>query len=265
MTDRHQLLTFSANHHNRLHHQSNDIQREQTDIAAHHVDHVIHRDASLAVIRATKQLQQRCTDILYTGLSLMIGIVVYQAWQRGTLAHLTMSCGSFPCVRGKCYLGIWGLTQLMNRSAEVLVCIAGAMKNILMCVSVFISVPWVLNKTRLLRDHHSLPVFQLTLGLGVLCATAGFWGVTLLGGDPWVWLVVWELWTISHITMSVAAQRMCWRVEMVQQQQQKRRAERRGSDGVVRKDGTGWWLLLWMWLILGGVMPVLAAVLPFHL
>lgn len=192
-----------------------------------------------------------CGDIMFSGLAVMALVGGYQVWHHGTLTKMSTGCGRFP---GRGWISLW----TYYKAAELVACYLASVGGMVLGLAVLFAAPWVLYRSGMLSNYHSMPFFKLAVGLGLFCGTAGYAAIGRVGGDAFVWLLLWELWTFLHVVMSAAAHRTCLAAV--------RAASKRADvDPEALFESDGGWLLAVMWIVLGFCLPALAAVLPFTL
>ena len=234
----------------RLGSEANVLREQQLGVSAAAAAHKRARDAYALSLQRTAEFRRLCSDTLWFGLSVMVAAGGHQALRRGLLAGLAAECVPLAVAarRG------WGLWAAW-RGAEAAACYVLAAGNALLGLAVLFTAPWLLYRTGLLSDYHTLPVTRLALGLGLACGGAGYIAVGRLGGDAPLWLAAWEAWVASHLVFSAAAHRLN-RVVIEQQQAG-------GKAGSIY-DARGGWLPAAMWAVLGLALPLTAGVLPFR-
>jgi hypothetical protein len=212
-------------------------------------------------MQRTKKFRETCSDSLLTGVLVMVVVGACRVARLGTLRTLVAACRALPRA-----FTWWAAMHF----GEAVLCWAVAAGHAVLGVAVLLGAPWLVYRSGLLSDYHSMPVTRLAGGLGLCCGAAGYLAIGGVGGDPRVWLVLWEVWTALHIAASSAAHRVCmWSIQAS--------AEAGGGGGggggpggraaeaeKLYEDSLGW-LPAAMWLGLGVMLPALTATLPFAL
>ena len=179
-----------------------------------------------------------CRDQMGLGICVMLLFGGYFAWERGVFTELVGKCGAFPAYDKSFFGG--GFFWWAYRCSQVMWCYFSGFNNAVLGFSILLAAPYLAYQTNLLSDYQDLPMQKLFIGFGVLCGAAGSFAVGRIDGQPWLWLILWEIWTGSHLVLAMFAHRLCESVE-----------EEKGWRGVART--------LLTWIGLGFILPFLMA------
>lgn len=224
--------------------EANALRGSHLNVAAAALGHTVAQDTAAAARLGAAELRKSCSDVMATGVAVMAAAAAHRAWRRGVFAPMVARCGIVPSPTAwGGPLGLWGAW----RAAEAGWCYTSGVGEAAAGLAVLAAAPWVVYRTGLLGDYHSMPVAKLLVGLGLGCGAAGHAAVGRLGGDPWTWTALWEVWTLLHVALSVRAARYSLR------------AVHNGVAG----GGPGAALQAGMWGVLGVALPLAMAALPF--
>lgn len=242
----------------RLKSQEISLRSAQVNIAATAVTHTIAKDEAEEARRRAQEVQRMFSDCLAAGMALMAGAVSYQAWHGGIFVPLGVRCGTFPRVYSWHQAIRWGIYY---RSFEVTMCYLNHIGDAVLGIAVLLLAAWLVHGSGLLQNSHGMPVAKLLIGLGIGCGTVGFIAVQKIGGDGWTWVALWAVWTVLHTVLSSTAH------SIVRRDMRAARSRPESRPGQVFEEsiwkGSTAWIAAVAWALVGLVLPVLMATLPF--
>lgn len=155
--------------------------------------------------REASSLLKTNADVLYSGIMIMVFSAVYSAWYKGVLWSQIYSCfdGRNTVVQSS-----WSMLQNMSVIASLVQCASWRLMQAIQTSIILVITPVVVSRLGLLREYHGMPVFKLGTALSILCGLAGYWAIRSLGGNATTWLVLWELWVLMHIVVSLLSRKI---------------------------------------------------------
>lgn len=121
-----------------------------------------------------------------------------------------------------------------------------------------LGVAWAVVRGRVFHSAQRAPMVKLVLGLGIVCAAAGRYAITRLGGDGEAWLALWWTWVLALMTASWQAPWLSGGVGVAPQAQ----GVAGGPEGGTPADRSGWVLPLY-YGVMAVLLPLAAGVGPF--
>jgi hypothetical protein len=249
--------------------EANSISAERRDTERTSATNEADKELSRIEERRAEQLRSTAAEVFLCGILFMAAAGFQQASKLGFLKGIAATCTSF----GGRGWGVWAAW----RSANAVVCWASSLAYALTGVAVLIALVVLLYKTDFWGKNKDMPIFKLTV-LGVFGGMAGYLLIIpALGGNADVWVVLWELWVVLHTGLVGAA-------KIIERQKiKKARTKAADAGGVPTLSGHYWGdgdeeetegekeeggylrLVMWTlgWVVLGFVIPVATAVLPF--
>lgn len=144
-----------------------------------------------------EKFRRSFADDLFAGLSLMVLSLVMAGWHLGCLADLSGKCEDLPALSSLSMLVlemIPGMAQLRWG-----VCMAFAMGQVTFSFLVLLLVSYWLLRRGTVSKYQSTPVTILVVLLGFVGGGVGKFVVDGVGGRGLVWMLLWELFLVSHV------------------------------------------------------------------
>jgi hypothetical protein len=157
---------------------------------------------------------------------------------------LWLACGSGPKPR----LAWYDVPGPLLHQAKIVWCYASGVGNAFIALMALLSCTWALFRFEVLNQYKAIKVLWMSLVLGMLCGWLGYAVVASLGGNALVWVLIWEVWCLSHAGLSIL-----------------------GFSTTQTTNGTTkltwiysrWWMQVFIVSVLALVLPMTMAVLPF--
>ena len=165
----------------------------------------MHKYREEACQRETSSLLKTNADVLYSGIMIMVFSAIYSAWYKGVLWNHIYSCfdGRHVVVQSS-----WSMLQNMSVMASIVQCASWRLMQAIQTSIILFITPVIVSRLGLLREYHGMPVFKLGSALSILCGLAGYWAIRSLGGNATTWLVLWELWVLMHIIVTLSSRKI---------------------------------------------------------
>lgn len=182
------------------------LARERNEIESRIEKRKIDKYREEACQREASSLLKTNADVLYSGILIMVFSAVYSAWYKGVLwSHI------YSCFDGRDAVGqssSWSILRNMSGIASLVQCASWRLLQAIQTSIILVITPVVVSKLGLLREYHGMPVFKLGSALSILCGVAGYWAIKSLDGNAATWLVLWELWVLMHIVVTLLSQKL---------------------------------------------------------
>lgn len=176
---------------------ANTIAKDNLDLSANKFVLQKKQDKRQRTKEGVQQFRRTFADDLFTGLSVMVLSLVLAGWHLGCLADISGTCEDLPALSSLSMLVLEmvpGIAQLRWG-----ICMAFAMGQVTLSFLVLLLVSYWLLRRGIVSKYQSTPVTILVVLLGFVGGGVGKFVVDGVGGHGVVWMLLWELFLISHV------------------------------------------------------------------
>lgn len=179
-------------------------QQERNNITAGEADSKAKKEAMDQVIKLNDAFQDMLSITITLGSLMMLVLCGVGQWHSRHLSESLARKLWLACSAGPAKQFAWhDVFGPFLHQAKIAWCYSRGIGNAFIALMALLGCTWALFRFEVLNQYKAIKVLWMSLVLGFLCGWLGYVVVSSLGGNALVWVVMWEVWCLSHAGLSV--------------------------------------------------------------